>query len=548
MEAIAAWSLEHGVKLLLLEQLQGSITIFRAFQTQYLLRAFNLLALALVLLWSLSPLGAQATLRVVSIDYTSSARNQTVSYYRTDADAVTNLIDGRWTMEALPQMNSMYMTTLLSPDSMKQSYSDIWGNVKIPTIESLNSTADSDGWMTVPSGNVAFSSLLGIPTNISAQGNSTLSLQSSYFSLECDDPVKINPDQEVRWQELPVTQLNDPVLCANAKNLGSQRWVNDSANTSYYVSTFSIGSLVNNSRFWVSTPWSPNWSNATLNPPRQILFQTAYAMSLDMTAIYCTVRFPTVESEINCLANNCSVTRIRRLVRSSSVPPDAFSPLESCQIAQVFYKYFAVIPQELPPTNLHDCESTTEGYLAYGRYPGSCMGNPGTYVLNVFAHVDSKTFGERLGRLMTTFWMTGFLSRMASLNASDVEIDDPSAVSQTNSLIITQTEVYVCHNGWLLVLIISSCILVICTIASAVLNFLSIGPEILGYVSTLIKDNPYVPLEMTGSTMGGAERARLMGDMRVKLGDVYPDKDVGYIAISADGSQVGVLQKGRLYA
>ena len=545
---VAAWSLERGVKLRFLEQLLGSATIFRTFETQYILRTFNLFGFALALLWAMSPIGAQATLRVISTGYVAASSNRSVGYFGTNASAASEFDDGRSATEAVPLMNSMYMTTLISPDFMKQSYSDIWGNVKIPTIESLNSSADPDGWMAVPSSNVSFSSLLGIPMNVSAQGNSTLVLQSSYFSLQCDDPVKISPDQEVRWQELPVEQLNNFALCQNAKNLGSQRWVNDSSNNSYYVSTFSIGSLLNNSRYWVEYPSGGSWSNATLNPPRQILFQTAHNKGLNISAINCTVRFPTVQSEVYCLSNNCSVLRMRRVAPSDSVPPDAYTPLEVCQLAQVFYKYFAVIPVELTPINLHDCESMTEGYLAYGKYPGSCMGDPGTYGLDVFAYADSKIFAERLGRLMTTFWMTGFLSLGGVLSGADLTPHYSGTIVHTSSLVTTQTEKYICNDVWLFVLIISSSVLVICAVGGTVLSFLAIGPELLGYTSSLIKDNPYVPLEKTGSTMSGSERARLLGDMRLKLGDVQPDSDVGYIAISVDGSEVGALQKGRLYA
>ena len=52
MAKFAAWRLERGVSLGVLEQLMGSKTVFGTLSTQVILRTFNVAGVVLVLLWS----------------------------------------------------------------------------------------------------------------------------------------------------------------------------------------------------------------------------------------------------------------------------------------------------------------------------------------------------------------------------------------------------------------------------------------------------------------------------------------------------------------
>ncbi|KAL4770044.1 hypothetical protein BDW60DRAFT_209445 [Aspergillus nidulans var. acristatus] len=54
--------------------------------------------------------------------------------------------------------------------------------------------------------------------------------------------------------------------------------------------------------------------------------------------------------------------------------------------------------------------------------------------------------------------------------------------------------------------------------------------DILGYVSSLTRNNPYVPVPDGGSTLSGFERARLLRDMEVQILNVDERKDTGHIA------------------
>ena len=69
-QAVAAGKLEQGITVSTLEYLLGSRTIFSAVTTPIKLRMLGLLTLPLIpltALWALSPLGGQATLRIVAV-------------------------------------------------------------------------------------------------------------------------------------------------------------------------------------------------------------------------------------------------------------------------------------------------------------------------------------------------------------------------------------------------------------------------------------------------------------------------------------------------
>lgn len=70
---------------------------------------------------------------------------------------------------------ALYGAALLSPQAIKTGHQDLWGNVKIPSLETLNSSkADSGGWVEVPasiSTPETFSSLVGLPlVNLPSEG------------------------------------------------------------------------------------------------------------------------------------------------------------------------------------------------------------------------------------------------------------------------------------------------------------------------------------------------------------------------------------------
>lgn len=77
---VAAWKLERGITVLSLEHLLGSRTVFSAITTPLSLRTVNILTLCLIFLWVLSPIGGQATFRLIDIIPATVHSTENLSY------------------------------------------------------------------------------------------------------------------------------------------------------------------------------------------------------------------------------------------------------------------------------------------------------------------------------------------------------------------------------------------------------------------------------------------------------------------------------------
>lgn len=142
-------------------------------------------------------------------------------------------------------------------------------------------------------------------------------------------------------------------------------------------------------------------------------------------------------------------------------------------------------------------------------------------------------FSRRITTAFNTIWQ-------ATVNPSNATNHDLTA-AQVDALAYgttpvearasTQREVYRASRPWITVLFVATLVLQVLAVAGVVLDMLIIqAPDIMGYVSSLTRDDGHFPLPVSGSTLGGRERARLLGDVTVRIADARPGEDVGYIA------------------
>lgn len=116
----------------------------------------------------------------------------------------------------------------------------------------------------------------------------------------------------------------------------------------------------------------------------------------------------------------------------------------------------------------------------------------------------------------------------------------------TNATISKTHEIYVCNFAWVSLLFAAAISIFLVGAASLVLKRRTLGPEMFGFVTSMTYENPYLNVPRGGTTLDAMERARLLRDVEVYLGDVCGDKDVGHIAL-ASGTPTHKLNRGRLY-
>jgi hypothetical protein len=129
----------------------------------------------------------------------------------------------------------------------------------------------------------------------------------------------------------------------------------------------------------------------------------------------------------------------------------------------------------------------------------------------------------------------------------------PFAANATKAPAFYLKEVYQCNQGWFAALIISNVFLVVAGVAGTTMKYMSLGPDVLGYMSSFVARNPYTTDAgaRRNSAMDGSERSRCMHGIRIRLEDVRERDQVGHIAVSilsGKGESARKLKSGRLYS
>jgi hypothetical protein len=178
----------------MLEQLIGSNTMFGTLETQVLLRMFGFLGFTLIVLWALSPLGGQASLRLLNVEQGLLTGGNEIRYYSTNQTSMYNasLLDSSGTLfngEAF--VSGLYASSLLSANKTKSDPVDSWGNLRVPRIQSLDPKEGSDGWRKVPPGHQDYYSLMSLPlvnvftTEMPPTAQVNFSIESAYMNWNC---------------------------------------------------------------------------------------------------------------------------------------------------------------------------------------------------------------------------------------------------------------------------------------------------------------------------------------------------------------------------
>lgn len=107
---------------------------------------------------------------------------------------------------------------------------------------------------------------------------------------------------------------------------------------------------------------------------------------------------------------------------------------------------------------------------------------------------------------------------------------------------------YIISMPWLIVDYISCIVLLACSVVAVVLRQRTLAPDILGYVSSLTRDNPNIQLPDGGSILPGLERARKLKHVRVQFADTRQEGGVGRVGLTTVSREgVGRLKKGTEY-
>lgn len=517
MHKLAHWRLENGERMKILDQLLGSTGLFSAIITQFKFRNMGFVGVGLILLWILSPIGGQASLR--ALDYGTIIESQPRTMYYLDWNSTYQ--PSQKTIEAEESSSEsnfvasrLFTSALASTRAVQKSSMDSWGNVKIPMLERLSSPKDSDGWQSVDnSTNVTYSSLIGVPISaFSPTHNTTFSLETSYWVLDC------------------------PII----RDVGSDpdNWFLPGENNSL-PSNKEEGWIVGFSRAWaISTPSSLG-SNLgheydTNFTQRNIYyrgFDDDSGMSQNATKAECSISTTYVEVAGRCLSQNCAIMRMRASTKRHPPPVYALGMDNSAFMIEDFHS--AVDPEIFQrPTPL-------ERFFVNPYAPFTSTNKD-----NALHKIPNIEFSTSFAQLLNAYWQSSIsLGQVTSGIPPDDEIPkeelhrnmtrDMSVYNTINATESRTIPVVKAQRLWLAALFVATGAMFLAGVFGLVLEATRKAPDFSLNVSSLTRDNPYIRLPAGGSTLDSLDRGRLLQNVRIRMGDVRPDDPVGYIAIAS---------------
>ncbi|KAK6499994.1 hypothetical protein TWF481_010351 [Arthrobotrys musiformis] len=528
LQAVALKYAQNGAKLGTLEQLTRTTTISSAVIVPYFIQAYNWLSLVLILLWTISPLGGQASLRLLSTRFVQVRSPKEVRFLN-PANTTSYLVGGSETGVLLLDTKSIFSASLLSTVGEEHRPTDIWDNVRIPFLEELEQTSQStDGWFDVAA-NTTFSSLIGVPIRGLA-GNITATIQAGYSRLNCSS-----------------LELFDPVNCSNNIPKGrcfstvdpqSQEWRFPVAE---HNSTTRGAIVVALNR--TESTFYPGLSNST--DPMHLLFQSQGEKGVSVAR--CTLFQTYLDVEISCVSSKCAAAKLRRFDTGVHRPPLFYQTVESSLTD------FALNFGQL--TEVPTRGSTSGASQIYVHDPNKYTSMLRDWVDLV--DVGIKNFEIRMAQLLNTYSLiiqgpAVFVSN-ADLDGSGRELYDLAKDIASRSSIGESTisrEEFMCNQVWAAVALFAAVLLFVIGITGAIITFYTLAPNALTSFSALVSESRYFDVIHEGTTLGGDERAVILKNRVVRLGDVEGSSEIGYIALgSIDTEKVGVteLKSDRTY-
>ncbi|RAR00722.1 hypothetical protein DDE82_007094 [Stemphylium lycopersici] len=595
---------------LTLELLMASQSVWGTFESQLLMQKLTVVGVNLLFLWALSPLGGQASLRLMARQMQDSHTSAKIRYMTTGpAASMWGLYSTYSGNGKFSDAGALYTAALLAPLATKLGPQDPWGNVKIPTLEGLNtSIPDSDGWFAVSSESSApetYSSLVGLPiVGLPSHDRSKFNLEYTYLSVNCQ-PFTQAPwpglNGSTGWYNLNATKLEELAP--------GQVWYEKEEDSPFGNPKISGE---RNSFFMDTTrsfPWgmkegddrdlymgrldgffgnynSSLMPEAELTTNRELLFVSEYGASSDgnigLNIATCSLSQTHVEAAIQCKGSACATTKLRKSLKDTR--PAALTGLEHGTIMAGFVEHF---PRAV---SFAGGSSPTEFFLANTSvFP--FVQQVGYYAADValvnLSLVPPEIFSKRLSLTMNTYYQlsvqpTGYFGSLpTNLSlygpdtnpATDMDVYLPSNLSATNHTftdwymqfeigiqdmtspfigatamadIINTKEIFAYNPAWLALLFVASSITLATGIVALVLKRKTLGPEMFGFVTSMTYENPWVKVPDGGTMLDAMERARLLKDVDVCVADVRGEDSIGHIAFAA-GVPVRKLERGRLY-
>jgi hypothetical protein len=477
----------------------------------------------MILLWALSPLGGQSALRLLQVFPRPVSTNATIRYLPIAASYMTSMTGGSGAMIGWPSYASIYMTALITSPRQQNSSQDLFGNVRIPSLDSLTPplAIGNESWTTVEyNQEVPYSSMLGIPVvGIPVTGNLSFKITSRYLAINCNTAMHM---------------ANSTVFQNSSTREG----------TGFEIYSEGGNFIIEGGRY-------PSLATANNTIASFSMTSSNNNVGDDVSIVKCSMAPRDVESSVLCSDQSCRVTAMRNLTVDLSLWWNTDYPYIS-----ISFEYLALTTVGVLHHGEKMTSSLTEMWL---QDPDSSFVGEAFVGFANLSQVPLPSLSRNFEVLFNTYWQSTYgsqylfgnlstnMSLYNNISDADPEFSEPVIDFNTSQTTITSSDgkQYACNMTFAAFLIIISCLLFLAGTASLVLMSMTLAPDILGYVSSCTRDNPFAALSQA-SHLDGLERARAMKEFQVTLGDVNIGCETGHIAFAITAG-VQRLQKDRVY-
>ncbi|KAK8061252.1 hypothetical protein PG994_007618 [Apiospora phragmitis] len=526
LKNVGRYYVEKGRAMGTLWRLMNVRTMFDAATSPVQLRETSVVAVLLIVLWSLSPLGGQAVLRLVH--HFNETTTETVPLRYVYLGAGGSLVVQNYYLnlfESVVPIPTEYTfgSTLLQTQEVRADSRDNWGNVKIPRIERLDeSSANVEGWFEVPFHDrtaETYSSLMGIPiVGVPRQGTTDMSLESSYVSLSCE-PTKISRNGSL--QNGFVARCDD---CEYDDMFGV--WM---------PKTNARANIVLGFRDLTET----EKHNASFTAPRRITFlsgsgqrsalpeevQTGTYLFNVTTSTTCAVTQSLVEYKVSCEQGDCAVTAMRRSQTDSRNPNFTAFDHWAVAVLEQITRQFSRSPSFTQSSNmieyfLNDTSKipVNEALVDLSRVPSPLIAERAAMVLNTYIqlfHTPMAFAGNLPSGNLSLYGPEHIPAQGVDFLDADYFFEQLRREHQRLS------NVYRPEWFWVGILFLASTTRIVAGTIGIVLGVQAKAPDMFDPAIGLTYDNRHLDVAELKllNPLNVTERARLLDDVVVRLGD-----------------------------
>lgn len=543
-------------------------TVFDAVLLQWSAGALSLPTILMGLLWALSPAGGQASLRMLYRTNQTSVSSTSIHYMDTGPLGIlytyATLFEGydmgpNATNFPFP-ITAPFAAAMMQDFETKSGPRDSWGSPKVPRLDMLNhSSADENGWIEVSQTTTVelFSSLFGLPLlGVPDQGTVEFEIESAYVQLG-----KVSVEQ-------------DPIRSGGGFDLEvtCPTCVKD-----YRRNHDRIALLM-------GPPWeqpnSTQLAQESVTKASLVRFEQSHFwtnLSAELTQVL-------VETHIVCEEGICRATKVRPSTRDhrpqnitafdlwGTLALDILNQFNgqgtwSPTMLELFMNKTSTVP-------VYRANAYTLGagydwvYTNLARREPQILSSRATLLLNTAMHLLYSYYGfagdlpsveaadwgpphipaDGLDAAAAAYNVTpeGSIYHASTYVTSIVNGSAAFVAASTEASVTRNNNIYKVNYAYVTVLVISALTLAIIGTVGMVTGLRTRGPDVFDPLMGLTYNNDSLGLPSPGSTLDTDTRAKLLRDMRVRLGDVAGGESVGMVGVGRT-SEVRPLTKGRLY-